>query len=181
MTTIQTPQPIETTLTPPEVVSTTLAAPVLVLSSLEEPPEITTTLTPPAAVTTQLVVGQGPAGPSLTTETRTAAVPIIAYKALTTDDMGQVIYADAATATHGDQVLGISVTASLAGGMVMVQSMGSLTNTGWSWTPGQGVFLGLGGDLTQNPNVGAFCFSLGYAVTPTEIFIRLGRAIQRAL
>lgn len=180
MTTIQTPQPIETTLTPPEVVSTTLAAPVLVLSSLEEPPEITTTLTPPAAVTTQLAVGQGPAGVSGGVTIKVAAVDINAYKAVTTNASGLLIYADAGTPTHGDQVLGISATASLAGGAVMVKSGDELTNPGWNWAPGQGVFLGLGGDLTQNPNVGAFCFSLGYAVTPTEIFIRLGRAIQRA-
>lgn len=181
MTTITPPEVIQTTLTPPAVVDTTLEQPPLVLSYLNAPDEIVTTLRQPETVTTTLAVGQGPAGTSGgATTLKTAAVDINAYKAVTTNEAGLLIYADAATLTHGDQVLGISAMASLAGGSLMVQTAGELVNPGWSWQPGRAIFLGLNGDITQDPSVGLFSFSLGYAITATSIFIRLGRAIQRA-
>lgn len=107
----------------------------------------------------------------------TSTAPLNAYKLITTDATGLAIYASSADVTHVDQVLGVALN---SGTTLQVQTMGLVDNTGWSWTAGQPLFVGVNGDITTNPNTGLFSQLVGYAQSATRIFIRLGRATVRA-
>lgn len=108
-----------------------------------------------------------------------AAQPIIAYKVVTTDAQGRGIYADAGTAAHVDQVIGLAATAAQAGGEFSVADGGVVTNSGWNWSSGQPLFLGLNGDIVTQP-VGVFSLQIGFAKSSTEVFVRIGRGVLRA-
>lgn len=141
--------------------------------------EIALQVVPQPELAVVLESAQGPAGPpGAGLETLTAAVPLNAYKLVTTDAAGAAIYADAADADHADQVVGIAINSALSGSPVTVRAMGFIDNPGWSWTPGAPLFVGLDGDITS-AQVGAFSQGVGYAATPTRMFIRLDRAILR--
>lgn len=113
-----------------------------------------------------------------TTALLVAASPLNAYKVITTDAQGKAIYADSATLSHGNRVVGISTNAALTGDGVAAQYEGELTNTGWSWAVGSLLFVGLNGEVTT-AQTGVFSQAVGYARTPTTIQIRLGRAVFR--
>jgi hypothetical protein len=97
---------------------------------------------------------------------------------LTTNSQGQAIYADAATLSHANRIIGLSFTAANTGDPVLVQESGLIENAGWSWAPGTLLFVGLAGDITT-AQVGVFSQAIGYAITATSINVRIGRAIIR--
>ena len=107
----------------------------------------------------------------------TSTAPLNAYKLITTDAAGFAVYASSAEVSHVDQVLGVALNSGTA---LQVQTMGVVDNTGWSWTPGSPLFVGVNGDITTNPGTGLFSQLVGYAQSATRIFIRLGRATLRA-
>lgn len=109
-----------------------------------------------------------------------AEQPIIAYKVVTTNDAGQGIYADASTRAHVDQVIGLAAAAAAAGSAFEVIESGFVTNSGWSWTAGEPLFLGNTGDIVRNPTAGVFTLQIGYARSSTEIYLRIGRGVLRA-
>lgn len=121
----------------------------------------------------------GSATPAVTVVPLIAATSIIAYKVITTNASGQAIYADSATLAHANTVIGIAGNAASAGGSVGVQNSGIITNSGWSWTAGETLFLGSNGDLTRNALTGLFTLRVGYAKSPTEVYIRIERGIIR--
>lgn len=108
-----------------------------------------------------------------------AAGSIIAYKTVTTDADGFVIYGDAGTTAHWSSILGIALNSASAGGHVAIAQQGLVTNAGWNWTVGDTLFVGLNGDITTQ-QVGVFSQTIGYALSATQIFLRLGRAIVRS-
>lgn len=109
-----------------------------------------------------------------------AEQPIIAYKVVTTNDAGQGIYADASTRAHVDQVIGLAATAAAAGSAFEVIESGFVTNSGWSWTAGEPLFLGNNGDIVRSPTAGVFTLQVGYANTAQTIYLRIGRGVLRA-
>lgn len=109
-----------------------------------------------------------------------AAGPIIAYKLVTTDESGRVIYVSSGSMEHYGLLLGIAVTAAgQAGDPVTIQSNGIVQNDGWSWVPHELLYVGLNGDLVRDQH-GVFYQVVGYAVSPTEVFLRFGRPVVRA-
>lgn len=111
---------------------------------------------------------------------KNSAYALIAYKLVTTDASGDLIYADAGTLSHVSKVLGVGKSAAtMAGELVEVQTTGVLTNTGWSFTVGAPLYLGLGGDIVET-QVGVINVPVGYAVSATEIFIEIQRGITRS-
>ena len=108
----------------------------------------------------------------------TAAEPIFALTAVTLSADG-LHRADAATMGASDRVLGVSLTAGVAGAPVRVLTEGLVTNTGWAFTEGELLYVGLNGVITPAQE-GGFCQMLGWAVSPTKIFVRVGRAILRS-
>jgi len=125
---------------------------------------------------------QGPPGPagapgSAVALAYIAATPVSGHMALTLNAADEAIYADAATPTHY-AVVGVSTGAASAGAQVTALNSGSIEHSGWAFTVGQPVFLGLGGALTQSLPVGAvFSKVLGVAATPTRITLDFQPAI----
>lgn len=116
---------------------------------------------------------------SSTKISKIAAVNLNAYKIITTDSTGKAIYGDSGNLDHKGKILGVSLNSALTGSNINIITFGSITNTGWSFTPEQSLYVGLNGEISTI-QVGLFSQYLGYAVTPTEIFIRLGKTIVRA-
>lgn len=107
-----------------------------------------------------------------------AAEPIFAFTAVTLSADG-LHPADAATIGASDRVLGVSLTAGSTGDPVRVLTEGEVTNTGWAFTEGDLLYVGLNGVITP-AQVGDFCQMVGWAVAPSKIFVRVGRAILRS-
>lgn len=85
-----------------------------------------------------------------------------------------VAYADSGDPTHGDDTLGMTTGAALAGSAATVQVGGPITFNGWAWTPGEPVFLGSNGQVTQAPDsAAAFEQVIGYAESATTLNLRI--------
>jgi len=90
---------------------------------------------------------------------------------------GAVGYADYSVAGHGDDTIGISTGAADAGYTVQVQQFGYLTHVGWSWTPGQPIFVGTNGALTQTAPTSGFVQVVGHASDTDEMYVSIEQAI----
>ena len=121
----------------------------------------------------------GPAGGA--TLTRTASVALGGHRVVRSLDASQVGYADTTNPLHGDDTLGLSTGAAVAGAELQVQNMGSLQFAGWTWTPGQPVFLGQDGLLTQTPlepvDGAAFVQAVGHAEAADTLYIDIQPAV----
>jgi len=101
-----------------------------------------------------------------------AASSIIAFKLITTDETGKAVYADANNLSHVHSVFGVAATSAATGNNIIVKRSGIITNTGWTWTAKQFLYLGLNGDITPS-QVGLICVSIGYAINATEILLNI--------
>lgn len=105
-----------------------------------------------------------------------AGTNLSALRAVTSDSLGQVVYADNATFADA-QVIGVTYTSANAGSQVIVITSGLFTDAGWSWTKGP-VFLGSNGQLTQTPPTGgAILVHVGRALTATQVLIDIDVSI----
>ena len=130
------------------------------------------------------VAAQGPMGPQgpqglsgASVSLYPAAVPVSGHAAIVLNATGQALPADASDPTHF-AVAGVTVGAATAGDNVEVQNSGVLEHSGWTFTAGLPVFLGLAGAITQvlPPGV-VFSKVLGVAVSPTRISLDFQPAI----
>ena len=90
-------------------------------------------------------------------------------------DADHVGIASADTLTHSASIAGVSSTstASAESDITIVRS-GEVEDSGWSWTPGAPVFLGLNGALTQTHSPSwAFSLIVGMAISATRIVVDL--------
>lgn len=108
------------------------------------------------------------------------AAAIGAYMLVTTNDLGLLILADSANPSHIDRILGITTAASAPDGSVSFVAGGIIQNLDWTWLTNSKVFVGEGGLVTANPFTGVFSQIIGYAVSPTKIFISVNRGIMRS-
>ena len=126
---------------------------------------------PPSVVGTALFeVLRGPQGlPGATVSTYTAAVALSGHIAVVLNELGEAMPADAASATHY-AVAGLTTGAAMQDATVEAITKGMLDHSGWTFTAGLPVFLGLDGAITQALPVSAlFSKVLGIALTPTRI------------
>lgn len=92
-----------------------------------------------------------PAAPVSSTDTGAfvisfeAGQPLNAYKVVTTDNLGRLVYASADNPAHLGRVLGVTRGAGIDGQQLPMAVSGLLRNPGWSWSPGVLLYLGLGG------------------------------------
>jgi hypothetical protein len=92
---------------------------------------------------------------------------------------GSCDYADQNNAAHFARVVGVTVGAASLGALAPILQSGRLAHAGWSWAPDQDVFLGTSGQLTQTPPVfGFFSQALGFALSPTEMWVSLSEPIN---
>ncbi len=119
----------------------------------------------------------GPAGTSGTV-IYTAGMALSGHVAVTLDALGRAVPADCTMATHAHAVVGVTLGAAAAGESVSVLAPGQLEHAGWAFVPGQCIFLGLDGALTQALPVQAlFAKVLGIAVAPTRVNLGFQAAI----
>lgn len=118
---------------------------------------------------------QGPPGPpgpgGVTTHTLTAGAILGGLRVVLNGPSGAV-HASADNADHSARVIGITLGAATTGNPVTVQATGRITELSWTWTPDDDIYLGLNGVLTQTiPPTAAFAQRVGYAVTPTSMWV----------
>lgn len=102
---------------------------------------------------------------------RVAASDLGGHRVVRAVDATLVEYADCSNPLHGDDTLGVTDGAALAGSAINVRTSGELFFNGWAWMAGEQVYLGNNGILTQVPPADGFVQVIGFAQDPTTIFI----------
>lgn len=142
-----------------------------ILTTILPAPEQVTTVVPPASITTTLVNGQGPAGTS-TRPAYTTSAALSGHQVIALNASGLAYYASADDLSTAFRVVGISTGAAGSGASITVQDKDVMTHNGWSWTPGQLVYLGLNGTLVAAvPVSAAFILVMGKALSSTSMLV----------
>lgn len=123
--------------------------------------------------------GAGPAGaPGGALLTGTAGAALSGHMAVAYDDAGMLVYASAADPEHAFTLAGVTTGAAGSGASVTVQRNDVLTHSGWAWTPGAAVFLGIDGALVQTLAPGSlFLKPIGLALTATRLMLSIQPAM----
>ncbi|WP_243350873.1 hypothetical protein [Stenotrophomonas acidaminiphila] len=98
------------------------------------------------------------------------------HRVVRSTGQGAAGYADAQVAEHGDDVLGITLGAAVAGDEVQIQGSGEIVEPSWAWQPQEPIFLGAHGAMTQVPpavDSAAFLLVLGFATSATSMQVRI--------
>jgi hypothetical protein len=92
---------------------------------------------------------------------------------------GLAIYADATVAEHAYLTMGVSESAVVSGANLLVFNRQSIEEPTWNWAPGQPVFLGQGGLLSQSVPVSPalFVLQVGIAVSAHRLDVDIQRPI----
>jgi hypothetical protein len=97
----------------------------------------------------------------------------VAYKVVSLDATANTVLASSLDIAQVDKVLGVL---DVSGETV---TFGSITNPSWTWASEQSLYLGSNGDIvtTSTINGAAFSLKLGYAISATKAFIKIGTPI----
>jgi len=97
----------------------------------------------------------------------------VAYKMVALNANGETVLASSLQLTQVDKILGILNNSG------QTITFGSVTNSSWTWTPDQSLYLGGNGSIVTTSTVDGATFSLkvGYAITPTKAFIKIGTPV----
>ena len=97
----------------------------------------------------------------------------VAYKMVALNANGETVLASSLQLTQVDKILGILNNSG------QTITFGSVTNPSWTWTPDQSLYLGGNGSIVTTSTVDGASFSLkiGYAITPTKAFIKIGTPV----
>ena len=128
-----------------------------------------------------VVVDEGARGPRGLSDlfylSRIANSDLGGHRAVISNEDGTIDYADSSNVGHCGKVLGIIVRATLEGERVDVIRGGLLEFEGWSFNVDLPVYLAENGLLTQNPATQGFSQILGFAESPTGLFVNLREPI----
>ncbi len=87
---------------------------------------------------------------------------------------GYVGYCDAFTLSDSGLLVGISIQAASDGQPIQVQQSGTIVEPSWAWMPGEAVYCGEAGVLTQtHDRAWAWACIVGVAIDATSILMRL--------
>ncbi|MDX6690603.1 MAG: hypothetical protein QOG15_2060 [Solirubrobacteraceae bacterium] len=129
---------------------------------------------PPGLTGPQGIPGAPGADGAGNVTTRVAAITLSGHRAIRPLEDGSVSYASADNPSHMHGPIWLSTGAALAGTEVSVLTLGELIEPSWSWAPGEPIFLGVDGVLTQTPpdadDGAAFLIEVASAETATTIF-----------
>lgn len=75
--------------------------------------------------------------------------------------------------------LGVTLTSSAPDGELSIQTQGFIDDPAWSWAEGL-VWCGSGGALTQTPPETGWDFVIGFATSPTRLYIDLNEPVLLA-
>lgn len=106
--------------------------------------------------------------PTVVGSAHRAAATLSGHRAVTTDDSGELIYADSTVLSTLERPVGLLLNAVVAGGIGNVVWFGKVTEATWNWTPGESIFLSATGFLTQTPP----------ANPPDEFILEVARVID---
>ena len=95
------------------------------------------------------------------------------YKMVALNESGETILASALQLTQVDKILGVLNNSG------QTVTFGSITNPSWTWTPEQSLYLGSNGAIVTTSTIDGAAFSLkiGYAISPTKAFIKIGTPV----
>lgn len=85
------------------------------------------------------------------------------------------------TPAHATIPIGVTMGAAINGDTVTVATSGAITEPTWSWAPGDLVYLGAGGSLTQvAPVAPSFIRVIGSAISATSLMVDTQPTIRQA-
>jgi hypothetical protein len=120
---------------------------------------------------------QGPAG--RTTIVRPAGQDLGGHRVVWSDD-GAAKYSDAGDVATAAAAIGVTTGAASEGDDATIQTYGPLNEPSWNWAPGEPIYLGAAGQLTQTPPASGAVRQIAIAETATQVFIDLQPEIRRA-
>ncbi|HEY9696747.1 MAG TPA: hypothetical protein V6D10_05760 [Trichocoleus sp.] len=98
----------------------------------------------------------------------TAAIDLSALRVLREVEEG-LLYASSDDALQAFQVVGLSLKAVEQGNRTSPLIQGRVSDSGWNWQPGQPIYLGIAGMMSQSAPAIGFILQVGTAKSPTEI------------
>lgn len=103
-----------------------------------------------------------------------------AFRVVRQNDEGHLLYASSDDIANASAIRGLTIFAAGADGeKIRVREFGDAEFSGWSFTPGGFIYLGIAGAITQTPPATGYLQPLGYAISATRIHIRIGRPVFR--
>ncbi|WP_407715789.1 hypothetical protein ACJJWD_09545 [Comamonas testosteroni] len=118
----------------------------------------------------------GPAGGQLLQ--RKAGMDTSALLVVYEDLFGSVWPADPDAESDVLALLGVTVSAAVAGQPINVQRLGHIDEEAWQLQPGKRVFLGGQGRLTQAPPQAGYDVLIGMAITSTRLLLNIQDPIE---
>lgn len=109
-----------------------------------------------------------------------AAETIFLGYAVGVDATGQFFLVDSTNPSDAGKCVGIAEASALPGQNLRVVTAGPFDKASYSFTPGEPVFVGVGGALTQTIPASGFEQEVGYAVTATKILVDIEPALVLA-
>ncbi len=104
----------------------------------------------------------------------TAGAALSGHRAIRLATSTSVLYASANEPEDAATVFGISVAAAASGAPIVIRTGGIETFSGWAFTPGDPVFVGVNGLLTQTPPTTGAEIQIGVAIAATTLLVRIG-------
>lgn len=101
------------------------------------------------------------------------------YRLLTVDNTGKVVHASSNNNLNINKIVGMSQNSATNGELVLATYYGRVRNPQWNLDTNKAVFVGLDGNITQDPFTGVFTQEVGFAVSNTEIYINIKHGILR--
>lgn len=114
----------------------------------------------------------GPKGDPGNTLVCKAAYPISGQRIVSLNASNEAEYP-----SDFSQALGLTTNAAIGGDYLTVITGGLVYEPSWTLTPNQAVYLSVDGLLTQTVPTTGTLLQIGFAVSPTEMFIKLGTPI----
>lgn len=99
------------------------------------------------------------------------------HRVVKANGSGHAVYADNTVIGDSQLLLGMTLGAAVIGNSVTIAQSGNIVEPSWSWAPGQPVFLGATGAITQTPPSVGFLVTVGVAMTPTSMLMSLKQPI----
>lgn len=118
----------------------------------------------------------GPAGGQVLQ--RLAGMDTSALLVVYEDLFGAVWPADPDAESDVLALLGVTVSAAVAGQPINLQRMGFIDDAAWQLQPGKRVFLGGQGRLTQEPPQAGYDVLIGMAITSTRLLLNIQDPIE---
>ena len=121
-----------------------------------------------------------PAGEANVDVSLTAGMNINAYSTVTVHNDGLAYTVSSGNSADCGKLVGIAITSATTGNSLTVRMDGEVDNNGFLFTPGDKIYVGLVGALTNSPNTGVFEQPVGLASAAGTLLLDIGLPILTA-